>query len=227
MITNNVIQRVFHINYQKNLATCFAIDYADKQYLVTAKHVIKDLQDNNLISLYFDGKWNNINAHLIGHHETADVSVISCNQIMTVLELEPTLNGLAYGQDVYFLGFPFGLLDKKHSVINRNFPIPLVKKAIMSGVFNDEYGKYLLLDGFNNQGFSGGPVVFQPIGEKRFKVAGIISGFRYAKEPTYIDEQETELIYKANTGIIIAYLIDNAIELILKNPTGLTIKATH
>ncbi|MFA7327310.1 MAG: serine protease [Candidatus Kapaibacterium sp.] len=220
MITTNVIQRVFHLRYGGGTGTCFAIDVQNKQYLVTAKHVIDGFQNGNLIELYYNGNWETLSANIVGHHDYADVSVITVNQILARLPLVPDAGGITYGQDTYFLGFPYMIQDERGSKINRNFPMPLVKKATLSAIISDQVGSYLLLDGYNNPGFSGGPVVFKMQHTNEFKVAAIISGYKYVDEPTYQQNQQTPIIYRANTGIIIANNIDYALELIKINPIG-------
>jgi lipoprotein signal peptidase len=54
MITTNVIYRVFHLHYAGNYGTCFAIDLSEKQYLVTAKHLIEGFLDGENIDLWYD-----------------------------------------------------------------------------------------------------------------------------------------------------------------------------
>lgn len=220
MITVNVIQRVFHLKYGQGTGTCFTVDYDGKQYLVTAKHVVSGLKDNDTVEIYFNGKWDKTQVKVIGHHQTADVSVFTIGTLLAAHKMEPSSNGIVYGQDTYFLGFPYRLQDEKSGQINRNFPLPLVKKATLSCITSDETGKYLLLDGINNPGFSGGPVVFTEPNTRAFKVAAIISGYRFAEEPTYNQNQVTPISIRVNTGIIIAYNIENAIDLIKANPKG-------
>lgn len=224
MITSNVITRVFHIRYGQGTGTCFAIDVDEKQYLITAKHVIAGLQNGSTIELFHNGGWRTVAANLVGHHLSADVSVIAINQILATFTLEPSSGGIAYGQDTYFLGFPYRLQDEASSPINRDFPFPLVKKATLSAIMRDHIGNYLLLDGLNNSGFSGGPVVFKTITSNEFKVAAIISAYRTNPEPiNYQNQPNPQLIYRANTGIIIAYTIENALQLISANPIGFDI----
>ena len=43
MITTNVLQRTFHLKYGANSGTCFTIDIDGRQYVVTARHVVKDI----------------------------------------------------------------------------------------------------------------------------------------------------------------------------------------
>ena len=220
MITSNVITRVFHLKYGIGTGTCFAIDYDDRQYLVTAKHVIANLKDDETVEIYNNQNWNKVNVKIVGHHPTADVSVFTIDTILSKLKLEPTSNGIFYGQDTYFLGFPYDLQDIDGGRFNRNFPMPLVKKATLSCFMIDETGEYMLLDGINNPGFSGGPVVFTMKNSQDFRVAGIISGFRFENEPTFHQNRQTPITVRANTGIIFAYDIKNAISLIVENPIG-------
>ena len=79
---------------------------------------------------------------------------------------------------------------------------------------------YILLDGHNNPGFSGGPVIFKKNNHgKNFIVAGVVSGYHFAREPVYENEEQEQKespmgYYKSNTGIIIVYNIEHALSLI-------------
>ena len=123
------------------------------------------------------------------------------------------------GQEVYFLGFPYGL-NTNMGELNRNFPVPFIKKAILSAV----YGKLdlLFLDGHNNPGFSGGPVVFSQgrAPANAFSVAGVISGYRESTQPVYRAGEATAFESAYNTGIICAYGIRHVIRLIDQNSIG-------
>src|SRR5690554_3132819 len=127
MITQNVIQRVFHLMYGEGTGTCFTIDYEGKQYFVTAKHVVEGLKSNDIVKIYYRNEWAQTRVNVVGHHDVADVSVFSIEILISAYAMEPSSNGLTYGQDTYFLGFPYRLQDEKNSQINRDFPIPLVK----------------------------------------------------------------------------------------------------
>lgn len=219
MITANVFSRIFHIKYGKGAGTCFTVDVDGKQYFVTAKHVIEDLKDNDEIELFHNSKWTKIKVKLTGHSGVSDVSVFSIDLYIHGLPLQADMGGISYGQDLYFLGFPFGLKSNV-GALNREFPLPLVKKGILSAIFFDQPGKPFLIDGHNNPGFSGAPVVFKETNSNDFKIAGIISSYRYELENTYLNDSPTPIQIKTNTGIIIAYAITNAKELILNNPNG-------
>src|SRR5262249_6713368 len=127
----------------------------------------------------------------------------------------PTSDGAVYGQEVFFLGFPYGITGP-FTLGPEGYPIPLVKRATLSLFHGDVW----LLDGHNNPGFSGGPVVFKKPGTEEFKVAGVISSFRFAEEPVLAGGQPTPLVYRYNTGIIKCPRIDHAVALIRANPIG-------
>ena len=131
------------------------------------------------------------------------------------------MDELYLSQDAYFLGFPYGI-HADVGELNANFPIPLVKKACVSMLsLAQGTEKYILLDGHNNPGFSGGPVIYSVGGNPRdVRVAAVISGYRFEWDQVYEGESQTPLSFKYNTGIIVAYSIDHATELIQANPIG-------
>ncbi|MFH4965675.1 serine protease [Gaetbulibacter sp. M235] len=220
MITANVIARTYHIKYKNGTGTCFTIDFEGKQYFVTAKHVIENLKNGEIVELFYKKKWQKVQVKLTGHSKYSDVSVFATDILLNKdLPLPTKFGGIAYGQDLYFLGFPYGLKSEVGS-LNREFPFPLVKKGILSAIFMEPPAKYMLIDGHNNPGFSGGPVVFKEGNSNVFNVCGIISSYRFELQETYLNNKPTQIKLKANTGIVIAYTIDNAIELIKSNPNG-------
>ena len=162
MITSNVIHRVFRIRYGDSEGTGFTVEVAGKEYLVTAKHVVAALDGKETISIFSNGDWSHLEVILVGHSpEDADISVLAAARILTPqgLPMEASAGGLIYGQDVYFLGFPYGYTGS--FVLGRGgYPLPFVKKATVSLLDR----KKMILDGHNNPGFSGGPVVYtEPI----------------------------------------------------------------
>ena len=220
MITKSVIERTFQFKCGNNLGTCFAIDVDNKQYLCTAKHCLEQF-NGRTIELLHQNTWKELEVELVGYgSKETDIGVLCTNiQLSPYLPLIPDFHDIVLGQDVYFLGFPFGS-GINVGEINRHFPVPFVKKAIISAIEFEE-PQALLLDGHNNPGFSGGPVVFQKQLRNEFYVASIVSGYRFESEPIFDEnENETSLRCHANTGIVLSYSIDYALGAIQNKPIG-------
>lgn len=216
MITVNVIYRVFNLSSIK-IGTCFTLEVDNRQYFITAKHVVEGLVSGDTIRLFHENQWKEFSATLIGHSLLADVSVFSLPIEIPAHPAPPTYDGITYGQDLYFLGFPSG-----HQIdvgaLNRGFPMPLVKKGVLASMPTLTEPVQFLIDGHNNLGFSGGPVIFKKSGSQGFNIAGVISGF-------YKERDETdEFLENTNSGIIQAFGIKNALDLIAANPIGTTIQ---
>ena len=228
MITTNIVRRTFRIKSTEK-GTCFTIDVDNRQYIVTARHIVKNITHQDTIKIMQEEKWKNLQVKLVGHGKgDVDISVLAANlQISPTHPLPATLDGITLGQDAYFLGFPYGLMSDIEA-LNRNFPLPLVKKATVSMVAGR--GNYIFLDGHNNPGFSGSPVIYLKNNRgSDYIVAGVVSGYRYTREPVYQNEEEEQRespmgYYKSNTGIIVAYSIEHALNLIRKNPIGVKLE---
>ena len=85
--------------------------------------------------------------------------------------------------------------------------MPFVKHAILSASENLASGRVWHLDGLNNPGFSGGPVVFAPPGAGRdLRLMAVVSGYRLDWQNLHF-EGAADSAYQVgtNSGIIIAY----------------------
>jgi hypothetical protein len=103
------------------------------------------------------------------------------------------------GAEVFFYGFPLGNLGTEALGIK----FPLVKKAIISGWVKNKGLDVLVLDGHNNLGFSGGPVVRYDTQSKKMNIIGVISG--YVPEPINVKHKGDTLLVNENSGIIVCY----------------------
>ena len=233
MITNNVFQRIFHIRCGDATGTAFAIDHRAKQYLVTARHVFEGLPAGDLIQIVHDKRWISMPTKTVGIGDgKADVAVLSCPiQLAPRNAIEVTSEGMIYGQELYFLGYPFGW-DSGMEDVNRDFPMPFVKGGILSAIqLGDPWLIYI--DAHGNPGFSGGPVVFSEPGRRPrdFKVAGVV-----ANSPTPVlrpvvelqgeqanDEGDTTAFFAENQGFVVAVDIRHAVDIIDANPIGFSL----
>ncbi len=254
-ITGNVYERVLYIRIPGGTASAFTIEVDGRQYIITAKHAVASLPEESTIEYDRANKWVRLPVHIYKCEDPTDIAVlVPPFQLTTAFNMPFEPGKIAYGQDTFFLGFPYGLTLNGTNV-NGTLPMPFVKKAIYSGTLPlapEKHSILLLLDGFNNPGFSGGPVVYKDPSSSslNYNVIGVISGFQpdispivekhsiksrdeaspEAKEQpwrintnpdgTLFEYKDTDKKVPLNTGIVRAFALFPAIELIRKHPSG-------
>lgn len=226
MITMNVIRRVFRIKLQGATGSAFALDHANRQYIVTARHLLEGAGSFDKVELFHDKKWKQLRVNVVGLAPgEIDIAVLSPEiQIAPTHPLEPTAAGLTLGQQVFFLGFPLGIMGDG-SEINQAFPLPLVKSGVLSGSEGKPFTRFLV-DGHNNPGFSGGPLVHtEPNKPLNYKVAGVISGYRLSMLPVHDQFGNQIGLLPENSGIVIAHSINHAVDLMDANSIGFELPA--
>ena len=239
-ITNNVFLRTKRIIAGPASGTTFTIDADGRQYLITAKHVVAALPGPQAIVQVCDDQTQcaDVQVTILRCGDPIDIAVlVPTRQITIAFPLPPDSGGMNIGQDVYFVGFPFGDYSLTTNAGH-------VRKAVFSAQEKTNAYRRLYLDGWNNPGFSGSPVVFVPPGRpnNEFKVAAVISGYR--PEPSQVKAMvpidasqivpqdralnriidfadgshrklvDTDLLVPGNSAIVVAYTIDQAVDLI-------------
>lgn len=222
--TSNVIYRVLKIKTPTDTGSAFTIEVDGKQYLITARHLLEGFGSEGDVDLWMGERWNRVHVRAFyPAGESVDIAALDPGRTVTVtFPLEPTAVGLTLGQQVYFLGFPFGL-GTPGPVPPGFGEIPFVKSGIVSAMDDrDPEASLLYLDGHNNPGFSGGPIVFWHSESRRFRVAGVVRGYRNEALPVIkkknLDDPRApahnDLYTRANSGIVIGYDIRHIVEAI-------------
>lgn len=207
MVPSQCYLRTLRIDTPRGHGSAFTVTQHDRQWLVTARHVIDGFGSQELALVNKNGQVD-VELQALPHvNSAADIAVFALSKPITPeLPMHPTSKGAIFTQDAYFLGFPYGLGN-----VAGDITYPLVKKAIFSGAQPGKNGTHLwFLDGINNPGFSGGPVVFNKSGTKDWHVAAVVSGYL----PERIDVVEGEGVVPVNTGIVLAYDIAAAVDAI-------------
>ena len=230
-ITPGLLQRTFHIKFGNGTGTAFVIDRNERQYLVTARHVVKCVTTGDSISVFHEREWKKIPIKVVGIGVGApDIAVLTAPvQLAPAQSLEATSGGLGYGQNVHFLGFPFGW-DGGAEDINLDYPLPFIKAGIVSAI-KHTYATRIYIDAHGNTGFSGGPVVFAKDNDpqKELRIAGVIAEAPRPRLRPVVDKSGKPLIdedgepiahFAENQGIVVAFGINHATDLIDKNPIG-------
>ena len=165
-VTVNVLNRVVRIRTTSGLCSGFTIDLLGRQYLVTAKHCIPTAAPGEVrLEWWHYDRWNGIQGRPI-FASSADVDIVAfgLSKAITVqYQFEATLDGVMAGQQVYFAGYPFGLASRGGVPGPAGFgELPFLKSGILSALDSRNPGAVVLyVDGQNNPGFSGGPIVFR------------------------------------------------------------------
>ena len=74
----------------------------------------------------------------------------------------------------------------------------------------------LYIDGFNNPGFSGGPIVFWSFTKHNYEIIGVVKGYREDTAKVLVNGKQIDSNILVNSGILIGYSIEHAIQAIEK-----------
>jgi len=228
--------------------TAFIVEVDNRQYLITAKHVVATISgDQGDVELFVgDGRRETLQVKILRCEDPIDIAVLVPRSPL-IATVDPVLvsNGnVTFSQDVFFVGFPYG--DDGLSTRFEDAAFGFIRKATMSAMRREKGGILMFLDGINNGGFSGGPVVYRDLNEpaRPLKVIGVISAYRsdvtvvkkmmpiQAWEVTAEDKAtnrvaikdgqtfrlvDTDSVVLNNSGIVHAYGINAAFDLIRAN----------
>jgi hypothetical protein len=261
-VTNTALYATYMIQTNIGRGTAFSIDVDEREYWITAKHLFTGVETGpagiyasktataSLLSQLGEGEQGHDQ-----HWITETFAVLDPGKDIDILVLVPSrtlrsyhasLNadagGAAFGWDCEFLGFPNlgGWKIKDAGNAGQWTWFPYIKHCNVSALTNDGNLSIFVLDGINNPGFSGGPVLFGTGPDQ--KVIAVISGFYQdvlevlpttssdrkttgnvpppPKLPSGKGKQSVKQIVKANSGFIVAFNIQPAIEAIRGNPIG-------
>jgi hypothetical protein len=208
MIVSQCYERTLKLVVPNGHGTAFTITRHGRQWLITAQHIVEGFPSTSL-SVVVRGVPVVVTLTPIPLGKPGvDIAVFHLDHAITPeLDLRPTSEGLVYSQDVYFLGYPYDLGIRSGGVT----VLPFVKKAIISASESLADGSMVwYLDGINNVGFSGGPVVFNRQGSSDWHVVAVVHGYRFEDIPVKGAPGSVPM----NTGIIVSYDIRHAVDAI-------------
>lgn len=212
-ITTTYLETSFCLKGEGGVGTAFGLSHEGENWLVTAKHNLKAAGIGNKVFLRRECGWEPFEIKEIRVHATQDVSAMKLAGLNFSPPAESPVGAdnwdIEIGGQLKFLGFPHGLHNTYNSPLG--FNTPLVRTAHFSGVISSPTGNLLVLDGFNNPGYSGAPVWYAGRTKSQLHLLGVVSGYRVeerSKSNVFRDHgdgketPETGLFVKPNSGMI-------------------------
>lgn len=249
--TNNILTRTTMIQSQYGRGTAFSIDVDKREYWITAKHILTGAKhppygkfNSRTVSLSLLNplvgdaqrreQWLPVVFSVLDVGKDIDIVVLAAPKPLLAQPLPsvPIGEGVVLGGDCQFIGFPYGggwrttlKTDEK------DYWFPFIKHCYVSGFAGGYDGepRLLVLDGINNEGFSGGPVLSHAGAEQR--IVAVISGYHtesaeviaaVANRPNTAPapEKHRKQVANVNSGFILASGMQFAIDAIQENPIG-------
>jgi hypothetical protein len=192
--------------------TAFNFDYEGKVYLVTARHVVVGVSASNAtIQIFRSGNWVDLHPVKTLYPPTSDaeIAVFETDEKVTqpyTVTLPAGGDGPTLGQQVWFLGYPRTgtkiLLGSHFS----NGDYPFTKRGLMPAIDATNINATVLyVDGFNNPGFSGGPILYWSFNAHQYKILGVIQG--YEPDSAKVNGKQVDTPVLVNSGIAVGYEI--------------------
>lgn len=236
--TTGILARTLMVKRGDARGTIFSIDIDQREYWVTAKHFITgaarppygSVTDKSVtVQLLKAGSvkedWMTVDFKVLDPGVDLDILVLAAaNAILQnpILPGPTPAVGATIGDDCEFLGFPHGGASRV-TVGNVRGWLAFAKHCTISAVIS-ESGTWVL-DGINNDGFSGGPVLIGSGREQ--KILAVVSGYMPEQSdvlprntPKDSESHPSPEIVNLNSGLIFATAIEPAVEAIRKNPIG-------
>lgn len=255
--TNQILFRTLMIKSKYDAGTMFSIEVDSREYWLTAKHILtgrksgpagevneKTVSLDVLDPIGDTIKWNTDQFSVIDPGKDVDIVIlVPATDLLPGIPL-PSLKvssgSYGMGEECSFLGFPYA--NTWTAIFSTSNPIPYkmpyIKHCYISGIIRQP-SPILVLDGINNPGFSGGPVLYHTGTDQ--VVIGVISGYHnepgevhsieVPDTPTAVQTPESKKptrkmdVVDLNSGIIVAVSANVAVDAIRKNPIGRPVEA--
>lgn len=254
--TDDIIMRTMMIRYQGESATVFTVDIDNREYWITAKHLFTKAKTGP--SGVFTEKsvtveilpeqqqqqetptgWITIQFNVLDPGKDIDIIILAAphqpflNQPGSQRLFNSNPSGPMFGGECEFLGFPYGTSwQTKWEQNPEMHRWAFIKHCTISGRITEPQMIWVL-DGINNDGFSGGPVIFSAGFNTPPYVFAVIAGYRpeplevvpvvdgkRPAQPEASTVQHPKEQVNANSGFIFAYDFKYVMDAVKQNPFG-------
>jgi hypothetical protein len=217
-VPGEILARTHMIKVGDEAGTAFSIDYNGKLYFITARHVIGNLPTHDAkIQIMQTGEWKDYHIARVLFPESNDVDIAV---LQTDEKIEKPYGvallsggegeGPSFGQQVWFIGYPWGL----HTHLS-NGEIPFIKRGTMSAVDSTNPKAIVVyIDGFNNPGFSGGPVIYWDFKARAYRIIAVVKGYREDNASVLVNGKLVPTPILVNSGILVGYSAEHIVQAI-------------
>ena len=206
--------------------TGFVVEHKGLAYLVTARHMVEGLPTVKAsIDVWQDNTWKTVKTvkTLLPKSDAVDIAIFKLDEkIAKPYEVSTidTGGGMSFGQRVWFLGYPYRIGTQFSVDTKWSGGSPFIKGGVMSAIdAHDKNAIVMYIDGFNNPGFSGGPIVCWDFSLKKYEIIGVVQGYRPESAKIEVNGQPVDTQLMVNSGILIAYSIVHVNEAIAADDT--------
>jgi S1-C subfamily serine protease len=220
-VPTEIMQRTFLIRNDaaSTYGTAFLVDHKGIAYLVTARHMVEGLPVTKAtIGVWQDNTWKSMQTvkTLFPKSDEVDIAVLKLDQkVPTPFSIQPQddTSGPTMGQPLWFLGYPFQLGTTFGPGAHWDGGAPFIKRGTMSALDGSNQDAIVYyIDGFNNPGFSGGPILYWSFSKHAYKILGVVKGFRPEAAQMVVNGRPVDTAVMVNSGILIAYHIKHAVD---------------
>jgi hypothetical protein len=254
MPTLGLLERVLMVESGAVSGTIFSFDMDNREYWLTAKHILtgatkppygsvteKSATLSILNPVVQERLWIPVIFSVLDILTGIDIVVLAASKPLMARAGSVTPRGavtpipdstiLFLGSDCEFLGYPAVVNGAWQATLPGGIPhwMPFTKHCTISALTTE--GTHLIfLDGINNEGFSGGPVIWNT-GDKQ-EIICVISGYYEDRADVVVLVQAQgssditptptvpKTVAKVNSGLFIATSIQLALDAIRRNPIG-------
>ena len=212
-VPGEILQRTILIKNGNKYGSAFWVDHKGGGYLVTARHLVEGLPNTKAtIEMWQDNAWKTLQTAKTLFPPSNDVDIAVLETDLKVpkpyeITTDDTGGGVTMGQQVWFLGYPFQI----SSQWNNGVVAPFIKRGTMSAIdAHDPNAIVIYIDGFNNPGFSGGPIVYWDFSKHKYGIAGVVKGYKPDSAKVIVNGEPMDTQLMVNSGILIGYSIKHA-----------------
>src|ERR1035438_1459190 len=214
-VPTEILDRTILIKVGNVQGTAFSVDYLGKLYLITARHVAAGLPEvKATIQVWQSEQWKDYQTvrTLFPSSSAVDIAVFETTEnVSQPFKVSSTSGAQTMGQQVWFLGYPWEIASR----FSNGARAPFIKRGTMSAVdATNPDAVIIYIDGFNNPGFSGGPVVYWDFKKQAYGLLGVVKGYKFDTAKAVINGAQVDTQILVNSGILVAYSIDHAMKAI-------------